>query len=251
MPHGLVHRLLRLCPEVLTEVPAWVHAVAEVDAADSESHQLAEPQVIDCAGCDFLGGPIFSPVSSGTGLQQVEDDSGSPPFVSERRPWTWMPKCLLGIMQWTCVPSRVIAHCYLLATRVGEASNPGPDPGQGSNANTTGLPAFEVGNLLGPNFGTMLQNFIQQQIQSAVQAAVQEAMQKFQSSFQPHTKEERVSQEAPQPTNAQASADAKVKGKGKTNSKAEDPKANQQGGRGVTNRLPRKGVLGKGRGAKL
>ena len=243
-------------------------AVAEV-GADTGRHQLAEPQVIDGAGCDFLGGPLFSPVSSGTGLQQVEGDSNSPPFVSERRPWTWMIKCLLGVMQWTCVPSRVIAHCYLLATRVGEASNPGPDPGQGSNANTTGSPAFDIGNLLGPNFGTMLQNFIQQQIQSAVQAAVQEAMQKFQSSFQPHTKEERVPQEAPQPkrrrkgkgegnstseakppANTQASADAKAKGKGKTNGKAEDPKANQHGTRGGDKPSPQKKNAGKGVGGK-
>ena len=245
-----------------------LQADAEVSPAGSERHQLAEPQVIS-TGCDCLGGPLFSPFSTGTEQQQVEDDPRDAPSALDSRPWTWMPKCLLGVMQWTCVPSRVVAHCYLLATRVGEASNPGPDHEQGNNANTTSAPAFDIGNLLGPNFGMMLQNFIQQQIQTAVQAAVQEAMKKFQSSFQPPTREERVSQEGPQPkrrrkgkgegtstgetkpnANAQVSADAKDKGKGKANGKAEDPKSPQQGGRGGDKSSPQKGNKGKGAGGK-
>ena len=190
--------------------------------------------------------------------------------ASVKQPWRWIPQCLSGLIQWACEPSKVIGHCYLLATRVGEASNPGPDSGQGSNANPSGAPsAFDIGNLLGPNFGAMLQNFIQQQIQSAVQAAVQEAMQKFQLNLQPPVKDERANQEAPPPKRrrkgkgqgnpsgeppradkVQESVGAKNKGKGKANAKPDEPKTQQQGGRGRGQFSSQKEADGKGVGAK-
>ena len=48
-------------------------ADAEVGAAGRELQQLAEPRVIDCTGCDFLGGPLFSLVSCGIELTSYFD----------------------------------------------------------------------------------------------------------------------------------------------------------------------------------
>ena len=197
-------------------------------------------------------------------VQQELLDPSCPSIEPARPTWTWMPKCLLGVMQWMCVPSRIVTHCYLLATRVGEASNPGPEP-----VHTAGAPAFDISNLLGPQFATMLQSFIQQQIQNAVQAAVQEAMRSFQSGSQAPVCEERVSREGPQPkrrrkgkgegsskseekpaASAQPVEGPKAKGKGKAAGRPEDPKNNQQGGRGGHNPPPQTGKDGKGVGGK-
>ena len=269
----------RPCPRWVTRVPSqeprWMHHPsipfkcrsldpnAKTGATECERLQFDEPYAIDCVGCDFLGGPLFSLASQA----EQQQDVGGPYNVhsaSASGRWKWMPRCLVGIMQWACAPSKVEVHCYLHATRVGEASNPGPD-----SVNSAGAPAFDVGSLLGPQFGTMLQNFIQQQIQTAVQAAVQEAMKHFQSSFQAPPSEERAPQEGPQPkrrrkgkgegssngetkppANAQTSADAKAKGKGKAHNKVEDPKAQHQGGRGGDKPPHQKGSKGKGDGGK-
>ena len=245
-------------------------ADAQVCAPTPRCCQTGEGQVSPDGGSDFLGCPLSSPAHGCAGAGQGEEGPSHAAFASGRPPWEFVPQCLLGLMQWMREPSRVICHCYLLATRVGEASNPGPDPGQGSQAsNTSAPPAFDIGNFLGPNFGAMLQSFIQQQIQSAVQAAVQEAMQKFQSGFQPPTQEVRAPQEAPppkrrrkgkgegnaqgelqQPARTQAPAGAKDKGQGKAQGKAADSKADRPGGRGSDKPSTQKDKAGKGKGAK-
>ena len=184
--------------------------------------------------------------------------------ASKRQPWAFVPQCLLGVVSWMCEPSRVISHCYLLATRVGEASNPGPDS-QANNGNA--IPAFDIGNLLGPNFGAMLQQFIQQQIHSAVQTAVQEAMKQLQTGFQLPNKDAGASQDVPPPkrrrkgkgegtaqgegqqhVQVQTSAGAKDQGKGKVQGKPADPKVTQQEGRGGEKPATQKGKAGKGKG---
>ena len=204
--------------------------------------------------------------------QKEEKGPSNAKFASERPPWKAVPQCLLGLMQWIRAPSRVISHCYLLATRVGEASNPGPDPGHGGQGSNTGAqPAFDIGNFLGPNFGAMLQSFIQQQIQSAVQAAVQEAMQKFQPTFGAPAGDKRTEPETPPPkrrrkgkgqgnpsdasqqdANGQAPAGPKDKGKGKGNASSKPAELNsqQQGGRGNDKPSPKTGKDGKGSGTK-
>ena len=102
----------------------------------------------------------------GNGDPSDEPRANATPVTTRTQAWFGVDRSWWG---WARLPSNVIQHCYLLATRVGEASNPGPDQA-----------IFDVGSLLGPNFGAMLQNFIQQQIQIAVQSAVQAAMQQLQ-----------------------------------------------------------------------
>ena len=174
---------------------------------------------------------------------------------------------------WDLVPSRFICHCYLLATRVGEASNPGPNAGQETAPNTQNAPAaFDISNLLGPNFGAMLQSFIQQQIQTAVQEAVQRAMQQFHFGTQAHPPHEPPKQEAPPPkrrrkgkgegaavspsavpaesnagSTGQDQGKAKGKIKGKQPNKVELPPSVQ--GRGSSNKgQPGSKAEGKGKG---
>ena len=153
-------------------------------------------------GCDFLGGPLPftgppNPNDVAGTVQEVPKQTARSQLQQkqvpcsshqqshaahedldmdwQRTPYSAVVACVSGFLSWmshnlsrSSRPRPTVDHCFLHATPVGEATNPGPHKG-----NAPGAMQFDIGSILGADFTSMLQALIQQQVQAAVQAVTE------------------------------------------------------------------------------